>query len=283
MIAISKSIFKLYLIYVQYPHWTGRRDKRGLPICVFDISALDSATMNAYKDSRAGRRDSATVDKPSVSTTIVDSIVFHDCITRFILPLCSIMDNAEGSGTEAMGCLYLVDVSALSLKQSWTLKDYTMDISKVLANNYPEMIDSILVSETSLVAAALSIRSHHPQVIGAPRYFGAIWNVLKRWLDPRTASKIQILSSKDILSTLTSFIDLDNIPEKFGGHLAFEHGMTPNIDAATRQILESHGLPNEQLNLKGPFKWITGAGGESIPLAVGTDDGRTRLKAKATT
>lgn len=39
----------------QYPHWSGRRDKRGLPICIFDIASLDTVTTTSYgKDRRDG-------------------------------------------------------------------------------------------------------------------------------------------------------------------------------------------------------------------------------------
>ena len=30
------------------PHWSGRRDKRGLPICLFDIERLDSNIIAEY-------------------------------------------------------------------------------------------------------------------------------------------------------------------------------------------------------------------------------------------
>ena len=37
----------------QYPQWIGRRDKKGQPICMFDIDKLDSKTMAAFKESSA--------------------------------------------------------------------------------------------------------------------------------------------------------------------------------------------------------------------------------------
>ena len=37
----------------QYPHWIGRRDKKGQPICMFDFAKLDSKTMAAFKESSA--------------------------------------------------------------------------------------------------------------------------------------------------------------------------------------------------------------------------------------
>lgn len=37
------------LISLQYSHWSGRRDKRGLPICLFDINKVDSTTIAEYQ------------------------------------------------------------------------------------------------------------------------------------------------------------------------------------------------------------------------------------------
>ena len=37
----------------QYPHWIGRRDKKGQPICMFDFGKLDSKTMAAFRESSA--------------------------------------------------------------------------------------------------------------------------------------------------------------------------------------------------------------------------------------
>ncbi|CCC14506.1 hypothetical protein SMACR_09385 [Sordaria macrospora] len=49
----------------QYPHWSGRRDKRGLPICIFDIASLDTVTTTSYgKD----RRDGETIDIENIPT-----------------------------------------------------------------------------------------------------------------------------------------------------------------------------------------------------------------------
>jgi hypothetical protein len=49
-------------------------------------------------------------------------------------------------GKPITSCGYLVDISNFGLKQAWSLKDYTQDISKLLADSYPEVIDYVLVS-----------------------------------------------------------------------------------------------------------------------------------------
>lgn len=33
----------------QYPQWVGRRDKRGLPVYVFEVKSLSSKAITAYE------------------------------------------------------------------------------------------------------------------------------------------------------------------------------------------------------------------------------------------
>ena len=126
------------LIPLEYPHWWGRRDKRGLPICLFDINKLDSTTIAEYQ---AARTSTTSLS----SSALVKALAFHECSTRFILPLCSAVIERPEPAKPITSCLYLVDVSGFSIRQAWNLKNYTNDISKLLANNYPEMIDRVLV------------------------------------------------------------------------------------------------------------------------------------------
>ena len=118
------------LTCAQYPHWTGRRDKRGLPICFFDISYLDAHRMKGYSRS---------------ADEVRRALAVHDTLTRFVLPLCSM----AGTTTPVSSCLYIVDISAFGLKQAWSLRKYTQDISKLLATSYPEVIDRVWVRAPS--------------------------------------------------------------------------------------------------------------------------------------
>ena len=131
------------LIPLEYPHWSGRRDKRGLPICLFDIDKLDSDTIAEYQSAR-------TCATSLSSSALVRALAFHECLTRFILPLCSAVVERPEPAKPITSCLYLVDVSGFSMRQAWNLRNYTYDISKLLANNYPEMIDRVLVGTSQI-------------------------------------------------------------------------------------------------------------------------------------
>ncbi|KAK6343101.1 hypothetical protein TWF718_008474 [Orbilia javanica] len=64
------------------------------------------------------------------------------------------------------------------------------------------------------------LQSHYPQSLGvclihnAPWVFQGIWSVIKAWLDPAVAAKIQFTYSANDLS---KFIDLERIPKFLGG------------------------------------------------------------------
>ncbi|KAK4164714.1 CRAL-TRIO domain-containing protein [Cladorrhinum sp. PSN259] len=241
-----------------YPHWSGRRDKRGLPVCIFDIAHLDADALASYGKQRA-----------TVDGTTRQAIVFHDYLTRFVLPLCSAMKPGE----PVTSAVYLVDIGSFTLKQAWSVRGYAQDISKLLATCYPEVIDRVYV-------------------LNAAPYFAKIWSLIKKWVDPRTASKFIIVPSTEVMPTLLETMDAEDIPKQYGGRFDAEHGMTPRLDKDIQQALTwvSTSSVGEGLKLpRGPLKWVVkmgepagssdgngGDGGEMAAVAVGSKDGVAR-------
>lgn len=106
--------------------------------------------------------------------------------------------------------------------------------------------------------------------MGAPSYFSTIWGWVKNWIDPVTVSKLVVLSHDEVLPTMRQYIDIANIPRRFGGELEYEHGAQPLLDPAIKDILTweppSHGsLP------PGPIKWVDEGNGSRVAVAVGTE------------
>lgn len=55
-------------------------------------------------------------------------------------------------------------------------------------------------------------------IVNAPVFFAASWRLIKGWLDPRTTSKIDVISSRTSWEKkLKEFIDDDQLPEDYGG------------------------------------------------------------------
>lgn len=112
--------------------WTGRRDKRGIPVYIYKVSALDSKTMNAYfKSSQrtnlsiSSTASAMSVTEPSTPTSsgffaapgknsqhahkdtpprMLRLFAIYENLTRFVMPLCSLAPgrpNPEAPITQA--------------------------------------------------------------------------------------------------------------------------------------------------------------------------------------
>jgi hypothetical protein len=155
-----------------------------------------------------------------------------------------------------------VDISNVGLKQFWNLKAHMQDASTLATAHYPETLDRIFI-------------------IGAPAFFPTVWGWVKRWFDPITVSKIFILSQANVLPTLSQYIDIDNIPKKYGGNLDFEWGQMPNLESELDASLqwENPATQNGKNTFPiGPIAWEKGENGALKAVAVGHENGQPRHK-----
>ncbi|CAI7627798.1 unnamed protein product [Penicillium glandicola] len=228
-----------------YPHWTGRRDKKGLPICMLDLDHLDRDALARWETTRKSApwaySQSGTVEPPNPDMLQLAS-VYQDNLIRFILPLCSMMTDRPDPSVPVTNSIYVVDASNLGLKQAWSLRFFAQEISWLLSTCYPETIQRVFV-------------------------------------DPYTAEKIVVLPDLEVLPTLREYIDDTNIPTKFGGEFQFTHGMLPDLDDNIHQLLD---LDSSKFLPPGPLKWIQDSGGRLTVLAVGSNGGSERSDKIAT-
>lgn len=55
-------------------------------------------------------------------------------------------------------------------------------------------------------------------IINAPRFFTATWTIIKGWIDPRTANKVEVLGPRKTWEPkLLEYIDADQLPSDYGG------------------------------------------------------------------
>jgi len=56
-------------------------------------------------------------------------------------------------------------------------------------------------------------------IVNAPAFFALTWKVIRGWIDPRTASKVDVLGSgkSKLLKKLSTFIDPAKLPSDYGG------------------------------------------------------------------
>ncbi|KAL8869088.1 MAG: hypothetical protein Q9174_004533 [Haloplaca sp. 1 TL-2023] len=240
-----------------YPQWTGRRDKRGIPVYLYEVGKLDSKKMIAY--SQATSKSKTKGPSPS---RMLRLFALYENLTRFVMPLCSAVPGRPNPETPVDQSNNIVDISKVGLKQFWNLKSHMQDASQLATAHYPETLDRIFI-------------------IGAPSFFPTVWGWIKRWFDPITTSKIFILSHEQVKPTLSAFMDISSIPKKYGGELDFECGMMPSIDPEIRKCLDLKNPKLEELLVTGPTRWIDNEEGEMTALSVGSIDGNPHKEAVA--
>ncbi|KAL1614992.1 hypothetical protein SLS54_009333 [Diplodia seriata] len=247
-----------------YPQWTGRRDKRGIPVYLFEVAHLNSKNMAAYDSSH--KEQAAKASDTKVPTKMLRLFALYENLTRFVMPLCSAIPERNHPETPISQSNNIVDISHVGLKQFWNLKGHMQDASTLATAHYPETLDRIFI-------------------IGAPSFFPTVWSWIKRWFDPITVSKIFILTDKNMKETLEQYIDVENIPKKYGGKLDFEFGDMPALEP---KIVEHLKFVNASVQKgastipTGPVKWEESPGNGAVQaVAVGSEAGKPRRQVVA--
>ncbi len=124
----------------QYPQWTGRRDKRGLPIYLYEVHKLDSKKMVAYSSSTSKNKAGG-----AAPPRMLRLFALFENMTRFVMPLCSAVPGRPNSETPIDQADNIVDISKVGLKQFWNLKNHMQDASTLATAHYPETLDRIFV------------------------------------------------------------------------------------------------------------------------------------------
>ncbi|KAF7589942.1 hypothetical protein BBP40_003481 [Aspergillus hancockii] len=217
-----------------YPQWTGRRDRRGIPVYVFEIRHLNSKNMAAYNSTMSDPSATSETHKSSkVPQRLLRLFALYENLLHFVMPLCSQLSRPHPE-TPIVSSNNIVDVSGVGLKQFWNLKGHMQDASVLATAHYPETLDRIFI-------------------IGAPAFFPTVWGWIKRWFDPVTTSKIFILSSSEVLPTLSSFMETTSIPKQYGGELDWQWGEMPNLDDEARKIVGELETPPAEGETKPSF------------------------------
>ncbi|KAI7540877.1 CRAL/TRIO domain-containing protein [Hortaea werneckii] len=251
-----------------YPQWTGRRDKRGIPFYVYEIGQVDAKAVSAYSSDRdnSSKSKSSTTNTTSPQTPrkMLRLFALYENLCRFVLPLCSLVPDRSHSETPISQSSNVVDLSNVGITKFWSLRNHMSDASQLATAHYPETLDRIFV-------------------VGAPSFFPTVWEYAKRWFDPITVSKIFILSEKNMRSTLEQYVDLDNLPKKYGGNLDWEFGDMPALDPGIvkaldwKETVEQKGHKTLPI---GPIRWEyedeNGKKGDLVAKAIGTEKGKPR-------
>lgn len=113
----------------------------------------------------------------------------------------------------------------------------------------------------------------YKQIIGAPSFFPTVWSWIKRYFDPITVSKIFVLGPGEVFSTLSQYMEVENIPKKYGGQLDFSFGDMPAVDPAIEAAIKWRAGPVDGVGSRipiGPIRWERGEKDEMMGFAVGS-------------
>ncbi|EKM79113.1 hypothetical protein AGABI1DRAFT_106707 [Agaricus bisporus var. burnettii JB137-S8] len=184
-----------------YPRWTGRRDKKGLPLYVYRLAALEPLEKELFAVPPDRRYQCL--------------IVLYEFMARFCFPLCSALPHPSSS-TPISCTTSIIDLGGVSLTAMWRLRNHLQDASRLATANYPETLGAIAV-------------------VNAPSFFPTVWGWIKGWFDEGTRNKIMILG-KDPGSNLLELIDAEDLPKTYGG--TFEWNFEePSLDDAAKKVL----------------------------------------------
>jgi len=171
----------LSLYYAQYPQLYSGVSKNGAPLFISKPGILN-------------------VDAVECITTLDGIVKFHWYIMMHDFANRLREQKKNDPSFKRFECTCVLDLSGLALSQ---LNSRTLAIIKEQA-----AIDSICFPETMSKMF----------IVNGPRFFGATWTIIKGWLDPRTASKVEVISDrKSWEKKLLDAVDAHQLPSDYGG------------------------------------------------------------------
>lgn len=105
--------------------------------------------------------------------------------------------SSEKHGKLIENQLIILDLADMSMSLNTQGLDIFKETIRVDQRYYPERLGALFI-------------------INAPWIFKPLWAILKPWLDPVTREKFHVLGS-DYLPTLLRYVDIDQIPNEYGG------------------------------------------------------------------
>jgi hypothetical protein len=93
-----------------------------------------------------------------------------------------------------------------------------IDLEHLSTSQLSQRALSIVKTQTAIDSVCFPETMNRTLVINAPRFFSMTWGIIKGWIDPRTAGKIELISSrKSWEARLRELVDEDQLPSDYGG------------------------------------------------------------------
>lgn len=124
----------------QFPQWTGRRSKSGVPIFVYVVSEIRPEDLLSI-----GARD------PDLSSVFLPA----EHATNFVYPVCARL-HRDGIVSSSLN---IIDLSVVGVRHFWNLRRLLQKSSTMATAHYPETVDKIFVSCHSILPALARLLS----------------------------------------------------------------------------------------------------------------------------
>ncbi|KAK4445021.1 CRAL-TRIO domain-containing protein [Podospora aff. communis PSN243] len=160
-----------------YPQYYHKTDKDGRPVYIEKLGGIDLVQMTKIT---------------SEERMLTNLAVEYERLSDPRLPACS-----RKAGYLLETCCTITDLKGVGLMKAPQVYGYVKQVSAMSQNYYPERLGRLYL-------------------INAPWGFGAVWNVVKAWLDPVTVQKIHVLGGS-YQSELLKQVPMENLPKEFGG------------------------------------------------------------------
>jgi hypothetical protein len=93
-----------------------------------------------------------------------------------------------------------------------------LDLNKLTTSQLSRRALAIIKEQAAIDSICFPETMSKMLIVNAPTFFAATWRLIKGWLDPRTASKIEVISSTSkMTSRLLELVDVDQLPADYGG------------------------------------------------------------------
>eukprot|EP00571_Detonula_confervacea_P011762 CAMPEP_0172299760 /NCGR_PEP_ID=MMETSP1058-20130122/1987_1 /TAXON_ID=83371 /ORGANISM="Detonula confervacea, Strain CCMP 353" /LENGTH=462 /DNA_ID=CAMNT_0013009315 /DNA_START=16 /DNA_END=1404 /DNA_ORIENTATION=- len=93
-----------------------------------------------------------------------------------------------------------------------------IDLEHLSTSQLSQRALSIVKTQTAIDSVCFPETMNKTLVINAPRFFSLTWNIIKGWIDPRTAGKIELISGRKTWEArLRELVDEDQLPSDYGG------------------------------------------------------------------
>jgi hypothetical protein len=77
---------------------------------------------------------------------------------------------------------------------------------------------AIIKEQSAIDSVCFPETMHKMLILNSPTFFSATWRIIKGWLDPRTANKIEVISNTAAgQKRLLELVDAELLPSDYGG------------------------------------------------------------------